>query len=103
MTLEIFLSRLSSIKYRASRTTINEFVEISTLEEEYLNNLKTYKKGDIITLDNVSIEVTNITKTNRLTGEPYYIYSGVILTEGLKPKNKKLYKYRSFNSFNLNV
>lgn len=74
---------------------------ISNLDEAFLFEKYSYKKGDIISCDGISIEISNITNTNRLSGEPYYIYTGVILTDGIKPKNKKLFKYRSFNTFNL--
>lgn len=100
MTLELFTERLELLKANEPSEVLLEG-KIRTLEDEYLCELYSHKKGDIITKDNISIEISNITKTNKLSGEPYYIYTGVILTEGIKPKNKKFHKYKSFNSFDI--
>jgi hypothetical protein len=100
MELKEFLVRRNEIIN--SSTDEDELCKIiSNLDEAFLYEKYSYKNGDIISSNGITIEISNITKTNRLSGEPYYIYSGVLLTDGLKPKNKKLFKYRSFNSFNL--
>jgi hypothetical protein len=100
MELQEFLVRRNEIIN--SSTDENELSKIITnLDEAFLYEKYSYKNGDIISSNGISIEISNITNTNRLSGEPYYIYSGVLLTDGLKPKNKKLFKYRSFNSFSI--
>lgn len=100
MELEEFLVRRNEIIN--SSTDEDELCKIiSNLDEAFLYEKYSYKNGDIISSNGISIEISNITNTNRLSGEPYYIYTGILLTNGLKPNNKKLFKYRSFNSFNL--
>jgi len=100
MELEEFLVRRDEIIN--STNDEDELSKIITnLDDAFLFEKYSYKNGDIISSNGISIEISNITKTNRLSGEPYYIYSGVLLTNGLKPNNKKLFKYRSFNSFSI--